>query len=189
MKVVRFLLVVGFLGMNIYCSTAGYAAPAKTTPSAENTLDDSVSNRMKNRAGGYVGILGDPFPTIIGLNVAYNVFDFMRATAGLGQISASIGTAEATATTIGMGARFFVPKWSFSPVAGLSMAYVSVSQTDGLSISVKNFDQSGAHLYANLGIDWQAATGFNVGAGYNLSFKSGIGGLPYLNLGWYFNFI
>ena len=170
----------------VLVSLVGNGAPSKV---ADPQVEETVSNRMKNRAGGYVGLLGDPFPTIIGLNIAYNVLDFMRATAGLGQVSAQFGTAEATATTIGAGARFFVPGWDFSPTAGLSFAYVSVSQTGGMSVSVKNFDESGAHLYGTIGVDWQAATGFNVGAGYNLSFKSGIGGLPSLNLGWYFNFI
>lgn len=155
----------------------------------DSEVTETTSNRMKRRAGGYVGLLGDPFPTLVGLNVAYNVFDFMRATVGLGKVSASVGTAEATATTIGGGARFFVPGWSFSPVVGLSTAYVSVSQTDGMSISVKNFETSGMHLYGTVGFDWQSPSGFNVGAGYNLSFKSGVGGLPYINLGWYLDFV
>lgn len=177
-------MMVVLVGFGLNASAA--PAPTKAT-NAE--IDTSASARMKNRAGGYVGILGDPFPTIIGLNVGYNVFDFMRATAGLGQVSASVGTAEATATTVGAGARFFVPGWNLTPTAGLSMAYVMVSKEGGMSVSVKNFDESGAHIYATLGIDYQASSGFNIGAGYNLSFKSGIGGLPYLNLGWFFDFV
>lgn len=156
---------------------------------ATEKVEETMSNRMRNRAGGYVGILGDPFPTLVGLNLAYNVLDFMRATAGLGQVSATVGDAEATATTIGAGARFFVPGWSFSPVAGVSAAYVNVSQKGGMSITVKNFEESGMHLYGSLGVDFQSEGGFNIGAGYNVSLRSGIGGLPYINLGWYFDFI
>ena len=75
-----------------------------------------------------------------------------------------------------------------SPSAGVSFAYVSVSQSGGAAVTVGNFTKSQAHIYANIGVDWQAASGFNVGAGYNLSFM-GVGGMPYLNLGWYFDLI
>jgi hypothetical protein len=162
-------------------------AAGTTANTSEATVD---SNRMKNRLGAYLGLLGDPFPTIIGVNVAYNIFDFMRATGGFGQVSASasFGGAEvsAKATTFGLGTRFFVPGWSLSPVGGLSFAAVSVS---GSGVSVNNFSDSGSHVYATLGADWQAASGFNVGVGYNISFKSGIGGMPYINLGWFFDVI
>lgn len=162
------------------------AKPAASSNSSETTVG---SNRMLRKAGVYLGVLGDPFPTIVGVNLGYNAFDFARFTVGLGQVSASIGSAEASATTIGAGTRFFVPGWSLSPVAGLSFAYVAVSQKGGATLTVQNFTQSMAHIYANIGVDWQAASGFNIGAGYNLSFASGVGGLPYLNLGWYFDFL
>ena len=149
----------------------------------------SSSNRMLRRAGVYLGLIGDPFPTIVGVNLAYNAFDFARFTAGIGKISASIGATEASATTLGATSKFFVPGWNLSPVAGLGFSYVSVSQTGGSKITVSNFNDSAAHVYATIGVDWQAASGFNIGAGYNVSFKSGVGGLPYLNLGWYFDFI
>ncbi len=143
---------------------------------------------MQKRAGAFLGVLGDPFPTLVGVNLAYNVFDFLRATAGLGQVSASVGNSSASATTVGAGARFLVPGWSLSPVAGLSLAYVGYSSTGG-ALSVGGFDSGGLHAYASLGIDWQTASGFNVGAGYNLSTKAGVGGMPYLNLGWFSDFI
>ncbi len=151
--------------------------------------ETAASNRMLRKAGVYLGLIGDPFPTLVGVNLAYNAFDFARFSAGLGRVSATLGTSEASATTVGAGAKFFVPGWSLSPVAGMSFAYVSVSQSGAGTVSVKNFGSSAAHVYATLGLDWQAASGFNVGAGYNLSFASGVGGLPYLNLGWYFDLI
>ncbi len=153
----------------------------------ESTL--GMSNRMKNRAGAYLGLIGDPFPTLAGVNVGYNFFDFFRATAGLGQMSTTIGSFSASATTIGAGGRFFVPGWNLSPVAGLSAAFVSISQSGGTSLSVNGFNQSGFHIYGTIGVDWQTASGFNLGVGYNLSFAPGVGGLPYLNLGWYSDFI
>ena len=166
----------------------GFAAksPSKVNVSTEEV--GITSNRMLRKAGVYLGVLGDPFPTLLGVNLGYNLTDFMRATAGLGRVSATIGTAEASATTLGAGTRFFVPGWSLSPSAGVSFAYVSVSQSGGAAVTVGNFTKSQAHIYANIGVDWQAASGFNVGAGYNLSFM-GVGGMPYLNLGWYFDLI
>ncbi len=165
------------------------AAFADTRSHGTSTETAAQSNRMMRKAGVYLGILGDPFPTLVGVNLGYNAFDFMRITGGLGRVSATLGASEASATTLGAGTRFFVPGWNLSPVAGLSFAYVSVSQTGGAAVSVSNFGSSAAHIYATLGFDWQAASGFNVGAGYNLSFKGGVGGLPYLNLGWYFDLI
>ena len=145
------------------------------------------SNRMKHKLGVHLGLIGDPFPTLIGFNVNYNVLDFLRATAGYGSISVTSGGGELTATTIGLGVRGMVPDWNFTPVVGLSWATVSVSVTGGATGDVGGFSGSGSHLYATFGVDWQTGAGFNVGAGYNLSLASGVGGLPYLNLGWYFS--
>jgi hypothetical protein len=161
-----------------------------TNNSTSTTVE---SNRMKNRAGAYLGLLGDPYPTLVGVNLAYNVFDFMRVSAGFGKISASasFGSTEvsSSATTIGGTVRFMVPNWSLTPTAGLGFSHVSISDDAGVTVSVKNFTESASHLYGNFGFDWQSSGGFNVGAGYNYSFKSGIGGAVYVNLGWYFDFI
>jgi hypothetical protein len=146
------------------------------------------SHRMQKRAGAYLGILGDPFPTLIGVNLGYNVFDFLRATAGIGQVSASTGASTASATTLGAGARFLVPGWSLSPSAGLSVAYLAYA-SDGLGISLGNYGAGGLHAYASFGVDWQTEGGFNLGLGYNVSFRSGFGGMPYINLGWFSDFI
>lgn len=80
-----------------------------------------------------------------------------------------------------------VPDWNFSPVVGLSWATVSVTFSGSVTGgTVGGFGASGSHLYATFGVDWQTGSGFNLGAGYNLSLASGVGGLPYINLGWYF---
>jgi len=145
------------------------------------------SNRMQKRIGVHLGLLGDPFPTLLGFNANYNVMDWVRVTAGYGSITATVTGGELSATTFGFGGRFFVPDWNFSPVAGISWATVSVTVT-GTSVlgDVGGFSGSGSHLYATFGFDWQTGMGFSLGAGYNLSLKSGVGGLPYVNLGWYF---
>jgi hypothetical protein len=149
------------------------------------------SNRSEKKFGAHLGLLGDPFPTLLGINLDYNALDFLRVTAGYGSITVSgsgTGTSgELTATTIGAGVRLMVPDRNFTPVAGLSWATVSVEAT-GTSVTgtVGGFGASASHLYATIGFDWQTSSGFNIGAGYNLSLKSGVGGLPYVNIGWYF---
>jgi len=144
------------------------------------------SNRMKNRIGIHIGLLGDPFPTLIGFNANYNVMDWARVTAGYGSLTVTGTGGDLTASTFGFGGRFFVPDWNFSPVVGISWATVSVTITGGAIGDVGGFTGSGSHLYATFGFDWQTGMGFSLGAGYNLSLKSGVGGLPYVNLGWYF---
>lgn len=145
------------------------------------------SNRSQKKLGLHIGLLGDPFPTLIGGNVNYNVMDWVRATVGYGSVTATVGSGELTASTFGAGARFMVPDWNFSPVVGISWATVSVTASDPTLVGdVGGFSASASHMYATFGIDWQTGGGFNLGAGYNLSLKSGVGGLPYVNLGWYF---
>ncbi|HEY6951801.1 MAG TPA: hypothetical protein VI758_05305 [Bacteroidota bacterium] len=145
------------------------------------------SNRTKDRFGLHLGLLGDPFPTLIGFNADYNLTDWARLTAGYGSVKASVTGGDLTATTFGGGVRAMVPNWNFTPVVGLSFASVSVTATGtGVSGDVGGFSGSASHLYATFGLDYQAGIGFNVGAGYNFSLKSGVGGLPYVNLGWFF---
>lgn len=145
------------------------------------------SNRMKNRLGFHLGLIGDPFPTLIGGNVNYNIMDFLRATAGYGSFSVAGTGGDISASTFGAGVRAMLPDWNFSPVVGLSWATVSVTFSGtGVLGDIGGFTGSASHMYATFGIDWQTGMGFNLGAGYNYSLKSGVGGLPYLNLGWYF---
>lgn len=145
------------------------------------------SSRSEKKIGLHIGLLGDPFPTLIGFNANYNVTNWLRVTAGYGSVTASVTGGELKATTIGGGVRLFVPDWNFSPVGGISFASVSVSASGtGVVGDVGGFSGSASHMYATIGFDWQTGMGFNLGAGYNLSLKSGVGGLPYVNLGWYF---
>ena len=77
-----------------------------------DTSSEQVSARTKNKLGAYLAI-GEPMPTIVGINVAYNITDYLRASAGYGSLSVtsgisigsdgSVSTTQATATTIGFG--------------------------------------------------------------------------------------
>ena len=144
-----------------------------------------ASYRTSKRFGIHAGLLGDPFPTLLGYNVNFNAASFLRLTAGYGSISgtSSDGT-TIKLSTMGGGARLFVPGWNFSPVVGASWAKVTLSGISSSAIS--GFSADGSHIYATAGFDWQAGNGFNFGFGANYSLKSGVDPVPYLNLGWYF---
>ena len=142
-----------------------------------------ASNRAAKRFGLSLGLLGDPFPTLLGYNANVNIARGMRLVGGYGAISGSDTNGNALKiTTVGGGVRFFVPSWNFSPVVGASLARVSLTGTGTLS----GFDGNASHIYGTAGFDWQAGNGFNFGFGANLSGKSGVGAVPYINLGWYF---
>jgi len=149
------------------------------------------NSRSEHRFGLYFSILGDPFPSLWGINLAYNLASFMRIDAGYGSVSATFPDALSaptiTLTSIAGGAKFFIPGWSFSPVAGINYTNVNVSVTGNLgSNTVYGISGSTSFLYSNFGFDWQTHYGLDIGFGYNLPFKAGVGGLPYVTLGWFF---
>ncbi len=188
MKPIKFKVIGIVLGL-LLTETSGFAAEqAASTEKLE-------SSRMKNKMGSYLSI-AEPVPSVIGVNLAYNITDFLRATAGYGKVSVTSSISfsgssavvnEATATTIGMGLKGFVPGWDFSPTAGLHFANISYSGASGLEIG--GFKESGSHLYTSIGFDWQAENGLNINGGYRHSFKSGIGGGFYLGAGWFVNWL
>lgn len=175
------------------------AALAADAPAADtNTTTaqaDVLSNRMSRKLGFNLGI-GDPAPGVGGINVAYNVTDFLRVSAGYGQVSettsldmdmdGNITTHEASASAIGFGARAFVPGWNLTPTVGLHYAHISYS---GDGTSVAGFSDSGSQIFTTLGVDWQAKNGFNASAGLEYSFKDGVGSSAYLTVGWFFNWL
>lgn len=156
---------------------------------------EAASSRVANPFGIHAGLIGDPFPTLVGVNVNYNALDFLRLTAGYGSISATgtsvsngtVTNTELSARTIGAGARLMIPDMNFTPVIGASFANVTITgAASTASQEVGGFSGSGSHVYVSGGFDWQAGNGFNLGFGYNYSLLAGVGGLPYVNLGFYF---
>lgn len=139
------------------------------------------SNRAEHALGAYISVLGDPVPNLLGVNAAYNVTDYMRVNVGFGHTSASMGDYSASLTTLGAGAKFMMPNWSFTPVLGANLSYAILSG----DTTVSNLTQSGLVPYLTAGADWQARNGFNLGFGVNIA-ANGVGALPYVNLGWFF---
>lgn len=178
MKAVSLLTVLVALTL----APASYGAENQSAATVSDT-----GSRTENPLGAYLGV-GTPNPGILSINVGYNIAEFMRAEAGYSSLSASIGTAEASASTIGFGVRGFMPGWRLSPTLGAHFASVSYSSNDsGLDVTVGGFNTSGSHVYLSGGIDYQAQSGFHGGLGYTYSLRSGIGGSTYVQLGWFFD--
>jgi hypothetical protein len=178
MKISFKLRVLGILTALLLTESVAYAAET-------STAKVEGSNRVKNKLGSYLAI-SEPAPTAIGVNLAYNVTDFLKASVGYGNISVSLGSYEASASTFGFGVRGMIPNWDFTPTLGIHYGHVSYA---GQGLEVGGFTESGGHIYASLGFDWQTATGFNLNGGYRQSFKSGIGGGIYLGAGWFVNWL
>jgi outer membrane autotransporter protein len=170
-------------------------APALASTETGTSTATETSRRSEKKLGAYLGVLGDPAPTAIGLNLAYNVADYLRASIGYGDASSkttscdmSSGTCASEETgklqTFGAGLRAMMPGWSFTPVLGVSLGYMKLS---GDFTNVQGLTHSGFNAYGNVGFDYQARSGFNVGFGYNFPLGNKMESNPYLNLGWFFD--
>jgi hypothetical protein len=172
--------------MKLVLSTIILASVSCGAMAQETVVEKTESHRTTKKLGSYLAV-HDPAPAIVGINLAYNLTDFLRVSAGYGQLSVGVGALEASATTIGAGVTALVPGWSVSPAVGLKFA--SVIYSGNLGLDLGGFKESGSHVYGSLGVDWQASGGFNLAAGYNYSFKSGIGGSVYVAAGWFVDWL
>ena len=169
----------------VTANSVSHAMPSEGT----STATSEVSHRSEKKIGAYLGLLGDPHPSILGFNAAYNVLDYMRASVGFGRVSVStmtlnnqgaLATQDTSMTTIGVGSRFFLPGLSLTPTAGLGYSHVFFSSTGNFAS-----DYKANNIYVNAGFDWQAANGFNMGGGLNVSMNNAAPTAPYLNLGYF----
>jgi hypothetical protein len=161
------------------------AAP-ETTVSTK--AEAPQSNRQLKKIGAYLGIGGDPAPTVVGLNAAYNITDYLRLHAGYGEVEVTskisftntgITASTKKMTTLGAGALATVPGWSISPVAGLAYSHVFTSG-DG------EFDVANNNVYGTVGVDYTNDAGMNIGVGYNLFLTEKAQSGAYVNLGYFF---
>lgn len=163
----------------------GQSQTETPAPPAEESQVQKLLSRADRRLGFYLGVFGDPFPIPAGLNFAYNVINFARVNVGYGYISlSSVGL---KASTLGGGAKFFVPGWELSPVAGINFARVNIKADGWIFERFKEkLQTSKSHAYLNFGADWQAKSGLNLSLGYSMSLLNPWIGFPYLNFGWFF---
>jgi hypothetical protein len=182
MKTKNIVRVLAILGCFLAVTQNGFANTGKSEMKA-----DEISNRSDRKLGAYVGILGDPHPTAFGINAAYNVTDYLRASIGYGSVSVSsisvgsgISIDEQSISTFGLAAKFLMPGWNISPAATVGFSFLSLS--DGFTSE----DYKTSNLYLGLGADWQMQSGVNLGAGMNLSLNGGAPTAPYINVGMFF---
>lgn len=74
-------------------------------------------------------------------------------------------------------------------MVGLNFSSLSVKLTglgSALGLDVAGISASTGVVYTNLGLDWQAGSGFNIGFGYDIPFLKDAEGVPYINVGWFF---
>lgn len=178
------MLVCLIVGLFTGAALADEAGQSRTSASATGHLDKPF--------GAYVGV-GNPYPSILGLNAAYNVLPNLRATAGYGEIEVTtsmtfsnngVTSEKVTAKTYGAGVDYLILDSSFTPVVGVHGGYFDVKGKG--TFSVQGFDKSTALAYANAGIDWTADGGFNLGAGLNVALLGGRGANFYGNVGYFF---
>ena len=151
------------------------------------TSQEARADRTAKPFGVYLGLLGNPFPSIWGVNVGYNALPFLRGSIGYGKTSVSDPTITVDASTIAFEAKGTVPDWNFSPC--VSLGYTNVSMTisgTGSTDSLAGLSGSGGSMYVGFGFDWQTNVGFALGLEYKLLLTSGGSGLPAIYLGWYF---
>jgi hypothetical protein len=152
----------------------------------------SLKQEPHKTYGGYASI-GNPYPTLFGINGAYNVTPDLRASIGYGEIevttsyqftSAGVEQKKVKAQTYAVGAEYLFLSWPVRPLAGLHLGYFNVSG-DG-DFSLNGFKKSTTHLYSNLGMDWIASNGYQLGAGMNVSLVGSSGASFYINTGYFF---
>ncbi len=93
-----------------------------------------------------------------------------------------------TASSVGGGIRAYVPGWSFSPMVGMELVWVSADSTGtvgGFTFSTSS--SSILHTSIQFGLEWQMQNGLLIGGGaqYSLSSRKSESINPYINLGWF----
>ena len=151
------------------------------------TPDAQASARSTKKFGLSVGILTEPFLSLMGYNVSYNIKQWVRVTAGYGTSSASGSTYNIDVNTIALDAKLFLLDWNFAPYVDVGYSKISGTVTGTGDLGGLRLSQTGGAIYYGAGIDWQTYFGFNLG--FNLKMMS-LGGqsasIPGFYAGWYF---
>jgi hypothetical protein len=155
--------------------------------SAIRLPEASASSRSVKKFGVGVGLITEPFPSVIGYNVSYNLAQFLRLGVGYGSISASGAGYSFDVKTIAVDAKAFLLDWNLSPFVNLGFTNVSGTISGTGSASGLSLTSTGSSIYYGGGLDWQTNFGFNIGFDFKVM---SIGGqslsAPGAYFGWYF---
>ena len=152
----------------------------------------STTNAHTNHTLGVFGAVGTPFPTLTGMNVAYNLRPDIRLffgggenkfTTGLTFSNTGISTTTTTVSVMGGGAQYFMTDWGFKPNVGMTVSQVKF-EGDG-DVSIMGISKPGTILSAQAGFDWQSHSGYELGLGLQSALNVAASSI-YLNSGWFF---
>lgn len=175
----NFLIGIVFITMYL---NQGFAAAPSTSTSAKSVKP----------IGTYVG-LGNPFPSLLGVNAAYNFNNNLRAAIGYGEVEVTTSlawngqtfTSQTTkASTYAVGADYLFTDWTVRPIVGARVGYFSI-EGDG-EFSVQGFDESTFLAYGSAGFDYVSQGGYYLGLGMNASFIGKTASSVYANMGYFF---
>lgn len=166
---------------------------------ASNAAADD--HRMEKQFGLTLGLISDPFVSLVSINANYNLTDYLRLTGGVGYLygesyTSTSATRFDSGASFGFGMKALVPHWEFSPVLGLNVSdgFLDLGP-NGSFFSVSNPDGNGVFnlfiIYGNFGFDYQAKDGFDLGFGFNVPIVSApsfstVLIIPGLNIGKFF---
>lgn len=147
----------------------------------------SGSSRAEKKYGLYLGLLGDPFPSMWGINAAANFIGFIRAHLGYG----SITVLTTNVTVMNVGVEAFVPDWNLSPFAGFGYNLISSNATSFIINGMTISNPPGTNLNVpvfSVGLEWQSEGGFLLGLSYNIPLGGAWAGSssPGLRIGYIF---
>jgi hypothetical protein len=150
--------------------------------------DAHAGSRASKKLGLGVGLITEPFPSLFGFNVSYNVMNHLRLTGGYGSISASSAGYSMDVKTYALDAKFFILDWAFAPFVSLGYSLVSGTVTGTGSASGISLAGTGGSANFGIGVDWQTWVGFNFGLEYKSLIGTSVGsvGAPGAYIGWFF---
>lgn len=146
-----------------------------------------ASSRSTKKIGLSVGILTEPFVSLMGYNLSYNIKQWLRVTAGYGTSKVTGSSFNIDVNTIALDAKFFLLDWNFAPYVDLGYSKISGKVTGTGDLGGLSLSQTGGAIYYGAGIDWQTYFGFNLGFNVKMMTLNGQKAtIPGAYLGWYF---
>jgi hypothetical protein len=150
--------------------------------------DASAGPRAAKKLGIGIGLITEPFPSLLGYTLAYNLGDHFRLTGGYGSVSASGTNFSVDVKTYGLNLKYFPLSWSFAPFLEAGASSISGTVTGSGTVSGLSLASTGLFYSAGGGLDWQTGIGFNLGLSYKVLFGKNASSVaaPGFHLGWYF---
>ncbi|NDG85559.1 MAG: hypothetical protein EBX52_11075 [Proteobacteria bacterium] len=147
-----------------------------------------AGSRASKKLGLGIGLVTEPFPSVLGFNASYNFMNQLRLTAGYGSISATGAGYNMDVKTYALDAKLFLLDWSFAPFVSLGYSIVSGTVAGNGTTSGISLAGTGSSANFGLGVDWQTWVGFNFGLEYKSLIGTSVGsvGAPGIYLGWFF---